>query len=222
MINNIDYKDMAILVDFDGTITTKDTNVKLIDIYGNENTDKMREEFKEGKLTFPQYFQGEMKEIRLTEEEYLDFLIEKIEISPGFMEFYKTVKEKEIRLGIISGGFINGIRHFLKQYGIEDIEIFANELVFDGDRAHIEFLDGEDYQCCDKGPCGNCKIEHYKRYKEDAQTIIFVGDGVTDMPVAEVSDIVFAKDSLARYLDEKEISYIKYQDFKDINKLIFN
>lgn len=163
-----------------------------------------------------------MSELRLTEDEYINFLLEKIEISPGFLEFYEKAKEKNIRIGIISGGFKNGIVPFLKKYGIEDIEIFSNKLIFDGDRIHIEFLDGEDIKCCDKGPCGNCKIKHYNRYKEDAKKIIFIGDGTTDMPVAEVAEIVFAKDALAKYLDKKDIDYIFYRDFIDINNIIFN
>ncbi|OLS03473.1 MtnX-like HAD-IB family phosphatase [Tissierella creatinophila] len=222
LLKNIDFNEIAILVDFDGTITTKDTNNLLVEVYGNETTDRLKKEFREGKLNFPEYFQGEMSQLRLTEDEYINFLLEKVEISPGFLEFYENIKEKGIRIGIISGGFKNGIISFLKKHGIKDIEIFSNKLIFDGDIPHIEFLDGQDFKCCDKGPCGNCKIKHYNRYKKDAEKVIFIGDGTTDMPVAEVADVVFAKDSLAKYLDQKSIDYIFYEDFRDINKLIFN
>lgn len=222
LLKNIDFNEIAILVDFDGTITTKDTNNLLVEVYGNETTDRLKKEFREGKLNFPEYFQGEMSQLRLTEDEYINFLLEKVEISPGFLEFYEKIKEKGIRIGIISGGFKNGIIPFLKKHGIEDIEIFSNKLIFDRDMPHIEFLDGQDFKCCDKGPCGNCKIKHYNRYKKDSEKVIFIGDGTTDMPVAEVADVVFAKDSLAKYLDQKGIDYIFYEDFRDINKVIFN
>ena len=222
LLKNIDFNELAILVDFDGTITTKDTNNKLVEVYGNDTTKEIEREFRAGKLTFPQYFQGEMSQLRLTEDEYINFLLEEIEISPGFLEFYEKVKEKNIRIGIISGGFKNGIIPFLKKYGIDDIEIFSNKLIFDGDRISIEFLDGEDKKCCDRGPCGNCKIKHYNRYKKDAKKVIFIGEGTTDMPVAEVAEIIFAKDALAKYLDKKDIDYIFYRDFIDINNSIFN
>ncbi len=222
MIKNIDFENIAILLDFDGTITTEDTNDKMVEKYGNENTIKIRKKFREGKSTFPEYFQEEISELRLTEDQYIDFLLKEIEISPGFLDFYKQAKEKSIRLGVISGGFRNGIIPFLRKYGIEDVEIFANELIFDDNRPHIEFLDSEYLKCCDKGPCGNCKIGHFNRYKRDGKKVMFVGDGTTDMPVAEVADLVFAKDSLAKYLDKRDIDYINYEDFRDINKFIFN
>lgn len=221
MLKDINFKKLAILVDFDGTITTEDTNDKMVSVYGNHNTDKIKKDFKEGKLTFPAYFQAEISELRLTEEEYINFLLKKIELSPGFLDFYKKIKERDIPLGIISGGFENGIVPFLEKHGIEDIEIFANRLVFEGDKAHIKFLHGEDTHCCDQGPCGNCKINHYYNYKEKREDIIFVGDGVTDMPLANVAEIVFAKDSLADYMDKKGIDYIDYEDFNDINRKIF-
>lgn len=221
MLSNIDFNDLAILVDFDGTITTEDTNDKMVKIYGNANVNKIKEDFREGKASFPKYFQSEMQEIRLTEDQYIKFLLEKIEISPGFLDFYEKAKERDIPLGIISGGFENGIIPYLKKHGIEDVDIFANKLVFQGNKAHIEFLHGQETMCCPRGPCGNCKIKHYFNYKEKKKNVIFIGDGVTDMPLAEVAEIVFAKDSLADYLDNKEIEYIPYEDFKDINKIIF-
>lgn len=221
-LKNIDFKDLAILIDFDGTMTTEDTNNKLIDVYGDDTASILGKKFREGKISFPEYFQGEMSQLRLTEDEYIDFLLTRIEISPGFLDFYKKTKEKGIRVGVISGGFENGIIEFLKKHGIEDMEIFANRLVFDQDKPRIDFLDGAETICCDRGPCGNCKVKHYNKYKEDAEKVIFIGDGVTDMPVAEVAEIVFAKEALAQYLDKKGIEYIKYEDFTDINNIIFN
>lgn len=220
MLKDIKFEELAILIDFDGTITTEDTNTKLINKYGNRIS-KTKEDFRDGKLTFTEYFQEEMSRVRITEAEYIDFILEEIEISPGFIKFFKKAKENNIQVGIVSGGFENGIRIFLKKYGIEDIEIFANRLIFDGDKAYIKFIDGDDANCCDKGPCGNCKIDHYYKYKENAKKIMFIGDGLTDMPVADVAEIVFAKDSLARYSDKKGIDYIKYEDFNDINRILF-
>lgn len=221
MLKEINFNDLAILVDFDGTITTEDTNNKMVSVYGNKKIDRINQEFKQGKLSFPEYFQAEISELRLTEKEYINFLLSEIELSPGFLDFYKQTKEKNIPLGIISGGFENGIVPFLEKHNIEDVEIFANRLVFEGNRPRIEFIDGEKTLCCDQGPCGNCKINHYYNYKARKQDVIFVGDGVTDMPVANVAEIVFAKDSLSAYMDKKDIDYIPYEDFNDINKLIF-
>jgi 2-hydroxy-3-keto-5-methylthiopentenyl-1-phosphate phosphatase len=44
-------------------------------------------------------------------------------------------------------------------------------------------------------------------------TIVFVGDGYSDRCAALAADRVFARDSLAVYLDEREIAYEPFEDF---------
>ena len=220
MLEKFDLDKVAILVDFDGTITSKDTNVELIKKHGNKLED-IKKDYREGNLTFTEYFQAEISRVQITEEEYVDFILNDIKLSPGFMDFYRTVKEKDIKLGLVSGGFENGIKPFLSKHGIENMDIFANKLEFNGNQPKIVFRDGMYDDCCDLGPCGNCKLEHYSEYKEDYEKVIFIGDGTTDKPVARISDMVFAKESLANYLEEHNIDYIAYEDFKDINRKLF-
>ena len=41
---------------------------------------------------------------------------------------------------------------------------------------------------------------------------IFVGDGLSDRYAAEAADVVFAKDKLAKYCDQQNLSYLFYED----------
>lgn len=71
------------------------------------------------------------------------------------------------------------------------------------------------------GPCGNCKIQHYENLKEHGYKVIFIGDGMTDQAVASKADIVFAKDGLEQYCIANNIEYSPWDNFQDINKLLF-
>src|SRR5699024_9434105 len=137
------------------------------------------------------------RDIGITEEEYTSFMLNKIEISKGFEEFYENIKRHNIPFAIISGGFNNGIIPFLKKHGINDIDVYANSINF-GDEVTLEYYHNTS-DCCKLGACGNCKIKHYENYKEEDNIVIFIGDGVTDRAVAGVADIVFAKDGLLDY-----------------------
>ena len=158
----------------------------------------------------------------IKKEQYLDMILNEVELSPVFIEFYNKTKEKSIPWGVVSGGFRTGIVPFLEKHGIEDIDIYANDLIFNEDYLEIKFKDGEEQDCCDYGPCGNCKIGLYERFKKKYDTVIFIGDGITDKPVANIADIVFAKDSLLDYVEEKRIDHIPWDDFNDINRILFN
>ncbi len=43
--------------------------------------------------------------IDLSEDEYLDYMLTEIELSPGFGEFYNILNKKDIPFKIVSGGF---------------------------------------------------------------------------------------------------------------------
>lgn len=209
---------MALLVDFDGTITKRDTNDLLAEKYleaSRRSTIRKRE-----RQNFMKFFSSLIDEIKIREEEYLEFILSEVQLAEGFMEFYNNTKEHNIPLAVVSGGFENGIKPFLSKYGIDDIEILANKLVFNDDNLKIDFYHNM-ADCCDIGYCGNCKIIHYDRFKKDKEHVIFIGDGITDRAVANRADIVFAKDHLLEYCNAQNIHAIPWEDFDDINQMIF-
>lgn len=216
-------ENLVILVDFDGTITTVDTYIKVMQMYGNENLLKFEKQFKNKGIDYLTLQNLQFREIRLTEEEYTEFIRTKFDMTEGFLEFYNSIKKNNILFAIVSGGYYNAIVPFLKEHGIYNTDIYANTLVFNNDNISIEFYDKEtNDNCCGYGPCGNCKVRHYKNYKKNDNTVIFIGDGLSDYCVSEIADVVFAKGSLLNYCKENNIDYISWQDFNDIKEIIFN
>ena len=194
MVKIDDLSKIAILVDFDGTITTADTNDELIRIHMNDRIESLWKKYRNDGIDLLSLMELQVKEVKITEEEYINFILNEFHISEGFVEFYKKVKEEDIPFAVISGGFDNGIIPFLKKHGIDDADVYANSFVFNDDSISVKFYDEGNFDCCENGPCGNCKIRHYKDYKEKRDKVIFIGDGFTDKCVSEVADIVFAKD----------------------------
>lgn len=217
-MTEIDLKDVAILVDFDGTITKKDTNDLLVEKYLNNRIAEISS--REEDLKFMEFFTMLFNEMKITEGEYLEFILSEVELADGFHEFYKKVSLHNIPMAVLSGGFQNGIVPFLNKYGIEDLDVYANKLDFNGKDIKIEYYHDLE-NCCDIGSCGNCKVLHYQRYKKHKDKVIFIGDGITDRSVASKADMVFAKDGLLDYCNKHNIACIAWNDFDDISKMIF-
>ncbi len=83
-MKEIDLKDIAILVDFDGTITREDTNDKLVDYFWNKDIEKFLMENNERDMKYVDFMDELFSNIKITEEEYLDFILNEIEITDGF------------------------------------------------------------------------------------------------------------------------------------------
>jgi len=48
------------------------------------------------------------------------------------------------------------------------------------------------------------------------EEIVYVGDGYSDRCAAQAADRIFARDGLARYLDERGVRYEAFGDLHDV------
>lgn len=216
----INLEKTIILSDFDGTITTFDTNIRLFDKYGDEKIVKpTREKYYSGELDLKALTKIQFKHLDMSEREYLDYILTDIRLSPGFESFYSMLQKKGIPFKIVSGGFSNGIEAFMKKHGFEEIPIYSNELIFNGKDIQVKYYDEEHFRdIIHSNSYIDCKVEIVNNYKKEYEHIVFVGDGSTDIYIADQVDVLFAKDYLAKYCDENNIDYIPWEDFYDMKR----
>lgn len=215
--------DTIVLSDFDGTITTFDTNIRLFDKYGDkELIREIRNRYYSDKVDIKTLANLQFSSLKMTEDEYLDYILGDVKLQSGFDTFYNSLKESNIPIAIVSGGFVNGIKPFLEVHGYDDIPIHANKLVFNGRDIKVKFYDEEYLENnTDMETFIDCKVEILNEYRKKYERIVFIGDGSTDRYVASEADVLFAKDYLREYCIRNNIEYIPWEDFKDINKWFY-
>ena len=84
--------------------------------------------------------------------------------------------------------------------------------------------------CASCGGCGCCKVEVLEKYENNKYFKVFIGDGLADLAPSRVSDLVFARSDLIKFLDEENkirsensnsiINYIKFETFYDIKNYL--
>ncbi len=202
----------TIMVDFDGTITKKDTCVAVANKFCTRDWKELDEEWAEGDMS-TQVCSEKLFGLMDFNENSLQSFLESIEIDDYFSEFMELCREKEYDIYVVSDGFDFNINTVLGKHGINDLEIYCNSFLFD-DYGKYSLGFPHESQSCKK--CGTCKTEIYSRLKQNSDEIIYIGDGYSDMCVAPKADTLFAKSYLARHCDEKGIEYKKYDSFKDV------
>ena len=95
------------MIDFDGTISKVDSNDLLIEKYSNNLIEDLSQVDEE--LNFMESFSLLINDINISEQEYLEFMLEEVELTKGFSDFYKKAKSNNIHMAVLSGGFENGI-----------------------------------------------------------------------------------------------------------------
>ncbi|MBM7582933.1 2-hydroxy-3-keto-5-methylthiopentenyl-1-phosphate phosphatase [Caldicoprobacter guelmensis] len=214
---------VAIVSDFDGTITDVDTNDLIYFTFGGRPSYEVEELIAQGKLGVKEGALQHFKRIHLTEQEFLSFIFKNARLDEGFKDFCKLLNKKGIPLIIVSGGYINTISSFLEKEGIDrtNIRIYANRLKFNGCHIEVVFFDDKDECESGLGPCGNCKLKRLRELKKRYYHIIFIGDGTTDRCAAREADLVFAKGRLKDYCAEQGIQYVPFDSFYDIIQAMF-
>jgi len=67
-----------------------------------------------------------------------------------------------------------------------------------------------------EGPCPVCGDRCKRRSLPDERPLVFVGDGYSDRCASLACDRVFARDGLARYLQDEGVSYAPFDTLDDV------
>ncbi|KAG5913315.1 hypothetical protein E4U53_004906, partial [Claviceps sorghi] len=118
--------------DFDGTVTTADSNDYMTDNlgFGVEKRVQGNQDVLLGKVHFRDSFQQMMDSVTTPYNECIDLLLQNIKLDPGFKEFYDWSRENNVPIVILSGGMTPIIRALLdKLLGPGwDIQIVSNDV----------------------------------------------------------------------------------------------
>ncbi|QJC88359.1 2-hydroxy-3-keto-5-methylthiopentenyl-1-phosphate phosphatase [Bacillus inaquosorum] len=209
-----------IICDFDGTITMNDNIISIMKTFAPPEWTALKDgvlsktlSIKEGVGRMFGLLPSSLK------EEITRFVLEDAKIREGFREFVAFVKEHELPFYVVSGGMDFFVYPLLEGI-VEKDRIYCNHASFDSDYIHIDWPHSCKGTCSNQ--CGCCKPSVIHELSEPNQYIIMIGDSVTDVEAAKLSDLCFARDYLLNECRERNLNHLPYQDFTEIRKDIEN
>ncbi|KPU45951.1 2-hydroxy-3-keto-5-methylthiopentenyl-1-phosphate phosphatase [Oxobacter pfennigii] len=220
-MKKLNNKPVAVICDFDGTISLKDVNTAIFEHFGNEETRTIEQSYRGSLIGLRESLQTQYEKIRVSEEDFFEYVDRYMEIDSAYFDMLDYARDNNILTIILSGGFINYVKRLFNKYGRSiDIPVFSNSLEIKDGIMAAKY--GEVPDCIkDYGPCGICKYKYMMQYK-DKFSLVYVGDGFTDRCAAEAADVVFAKDNLAVFCLQNNIEYINYKSFRDVLEYLEN
>lgn len=207
---------MLIICDFDGTVTARDTNTALARRFAPDAYAAVEGKLSSRELTLRDVLAAEFAGIRVGLETVVEAALE-IPFRPGFERFLDAAQARDASVVLLSSGFREIIEPMLARDGlVHRVPLQANSIELDEHGGRVTW---RELPTCDL--CGEpCKRHDVARLREThagrGETVVFVGDGLSDRCGAETADIVFARDSLARYLDDEGVEYRAWEDFNDV------
>ena len=214
-------------LDFDGTIFMQDTGHILFDAHGcgSERREALDAQIKSGERSFRDVSEEMWGSLKVPFDDGFKVMEKSLEIDPDFRHFHRFCINNKIPFNVISAGLKPVLRKVLDSFlGKEEskhIQIVANDAEIKGsDWKPVWRHDNE---------LGHDKALSIAEAREEAELtcedgtiplIVFIGDGVSDLPAARQADVLFARKGLRleEYCIENKISYIGFDTFADIEK----
>jgi 2-hydroxy-3-keto-5-methylthiopentenyl-1-phosphate phosphatase len=192
-----------LVLDWDGTVTVDDTLIVALREFGDWQVYlDAAAALRRGEITLHEEIRRDAESIKTPIDEVVAWLVEHLELRPGLHELAEAHRPT-----IVSSNFRQLIEPILEREGI-DLEVRANEVEWRPEGWRATFRNGE--------ACGTCG-EPCKRADLPAnEEIVYVGDGYSDRCAAQAADRIFARDALARYLDERGVAYESFNDMHDV------
>jgi 2-hydroxy-3-keto-5-methylthiopentenyl-1-phosphate phosphatase len=194
----------ALFFDFDNTLTRGDILDSVIESFSpSEDWRAWEAAWADGRLSAMECLRRQVEGLRVTQQTLFEFL-SRVRIDTAFVQILQWCRRRDVPISIVSDSFVPMIRHMLSVSGIDDIPVIANDLAFDGDRLRPSFP-FHDPSCVRSA---NAKARHLEPYR--GHTLVYAGDGRSDLDPALIADVVFAKGALARELDTRAIAYTPF------------
>ncbi|PIR23352.1 MAG: hypothetical protein COV44_03470 [Deltaproteobacteria bacterium CG11_big_fil_rev_8_21_14_0_20_45_16] len=205
-------KTLHIYSDFDGTITTQDSLVVLLDRYADPSwrnlERKIREEGFPEKLALPMM----MDLVRAEWGEVRDHLLQCIDLDSHFKFFVGWSKLRQAQLTILSGGFEEIIKIFLDREGLSNLNYRANRLRITGGSWKVFPARGN--ALCENQ--NHCKCGSMS--SDNSGLRVYIGDGHTDFCPAKGADIIFAKAHLLSHARKLNLHCYEFKNFEDVQR----
>ena len=196
----------ALVLDWDGTVTERDSLHMVIERFGDLAVFDALEEEVGGRIALDEVIGREMATITAPLEEVVEWMLAEVRIRPGFRQL---VAEHDPL--IVSAGFHETIEPILRREGVE-ARVVANHVTPYPSGWRSTFPDGPICEVCGE----RCK----RGAVGGLGSFAYAGDGVSDRCVSLAAERRFARDGLAEWLGARSVDYEPFDDLFDIARAL--
>jgi 2-hydroxy-3-keto-5-methylthiopentenyl-1-phosphate phosphatase len=191
-----------LVLDWDGTVTVRDTQWMLIERFGDGEVFERTSGGLGTTLSFREVMESQVGSITATLDEAVAFLLDETEIRAGF-----AALAGRFRPTVLSSGFHETIEPILAREGVE-VDLVANRVDPRPDGWRVLWRDAT--------VCAECGDLCKRSALPPERPLVYVGDGHSDRCAALAADRVFARRALADYLASRNLPFEPFETFDDV------
>jgi 2,3-diketo-5-methylthio-1-phosphopentane phosphatase len=209
---SLDLARTTVFLDYDGTISTRDTGVALLERFAPPRWQAIDEEYARGGIGSRVCLLDEW-DLLTADEATLRAAADAVPLDPDVDGLVADLRAAGAEVVVVSDGFGFYVRPRLAHL---DVPIVTNDV--DWSTGALVFPNAD--RCCACSSCGTCKQAPIRDARRRGRTAVLVGDGASDQKAALLADVRFAKDGLARWCDRAAVPYVPFRTLADVRAVL--
>jgi 2,3-diketo-5-methylthio-1-phosphopentane phosphatase len=205
-----DLANTSVFFDFDGTISTTDIGLYLLERLAGPGWHELDELYAQGAIGSRECIQRQWDCVpsHVTEAERRAVALE-VPIDSAFGPLVEGLRAVGSEVTIVSDGLGYYVHDLLAPF---NVPIWTNEMDFSTHTLRYPNSDPE----CACAACGTCKPRVIGEAAARNRTTVFIGDGTSDRHAARASDEVFAKAALADWCAAEGIAHTRFDTLDEV------
>ena len=196
-----------VFCDFDGTITTVETFIGMLKRFASDDYARVEKQVNQRRITLVNAVRRLVESIPSASFAAMQNYIGKQAVRPGFEELLDFLYDRHVPFVVISGGLLEQVQARLQPFEHRIHRMHAARIETDAEYIKVISKYENNAELVSKK-----EVMDTSNFKE----AVAIGDGITDLTMADRADVVFARDNLCRYLDKIGRTYHRWETFLDI------
>src|SRR6267143_2967100 len=204
---------LAVLSDFDGTVTLNDTFENVLARFGKGDWRTVDDQHVRGEITLEECVRRQGAMVQVPRSQILSYLDGVTEFRPNFDKLIEFCKTNHFPLVIVSAGLDFVIEHFLTREKFRNkVELFAASAKCTPTGIKFKWPKPKSNRSM------NLKDDMVRYYKRRADTVAYIGDGRWDLQALRSADrrFIIRNSKLAELCKEQEIQATTITDFQEV------
>ena len=203
---------LAVLSDFDGTVTLNDTFRNVAERFAQGDWMAVDDQYVKGQITLEECLRRQGAMVKASKSQILDELNEVTRFRAGFDNLIDYCKTNHYPLVLVSAGLDFVIKHFLRRQKWRKMELYAAAAKCTPTGIKFDFPKLKDNRSI------SLKDDTVRYYKTKADTVAYIGDGRWDLHALRNADLRFAirNSKLSELCKEQDIQATIVSDFKEM------
>jgi len=197
--------------DFDGTITEKDVGFLLLDAFASGDWRQLLTEYRAGKISVDYFNMKVFAMVKADRQTLLKFVRSEMRIRAGFHELLNCCRREGFQFVIVSNGLDFYIETILGDIGIDNIKVLAAQTHFSPKGIEVKYIGPEGNQIQD-----GFKEAYIRLFLREGYRVVYVGNGISDIPSAKLAHHIFATGELLAYCKQTDLNCTPFVDLNDI------